>query len=100
MRKPLYNRALAVRAKARKLIFRTAKFSVERKKSGHFGCPSTASRSLSIQFSYRCAAQSLRLAFLESREKVQEACEEWGSLPQTSTEWSDLPEAEGETYED
>ena len=47
-----------------------------------------------------CAAHTLRLAFLESRDKVQEACETWGSLPTTSTEWSDLPEEGDANYED
>ena len=45
------------------------------------------------------AAQSLRLAFLELREKVQETCESFGSLPQTSTERSDLPEEGDAAYE-
>ena len=53
-----------------------------------------------IQIPHSSVAQVLRLGLLESRDRVQEACEVWGELPQTSHDWSDIPREEEATYED
>ena len=97
----VFNRGLVLQRNF--TFFHIRKRALEEACSGRTGCTNTTdefSINLKMLSLHSSVAQVLRLGLLESRDKVQEACEVWGKLPQTSYDWSDIPEGEEVTYED